>query len=315
MDSQILPSLSEFNALVNTFNFSQQDIELQSKTATEVGYSSFENYLEFVYFRLTKQFDLESIVQEIGEEFQRTQTIKYNLPFLLKKHRDDSIEEELAPIYARVQKLPSEIKDRIGNFENKLNRLFFVSVIDKNKHDVLKINFLKASLIDASKQVSFIDPETTIEYQKLIDLIDGMTLSNSNQEIENQISLNYYFTDKTKHLEQLHKELVHLDYISQNEDLKKTFESKNKKSSEERMLWLTDLPKLLYLLYRLNNKKQFVDGNRIDVIAGNLFKFKTEKTSANIRTNYNKVINNFNEESYLSKKMSDLKNVLDNLIK
>lgn len=314
MDSNFIPSLREFKLLVNAFNFNQSDIDLQSTIAIEVGYNSMEHYLEFVYFTFTKAFNMDAFIEATGKTYNETQSLKFKRS-QISEHYDESFLEELEPMQARVQKLPAKIIARISQFEKKLSNLFFVSLIEKNTENVPAIKFLRSFLIDLSKQVSLTDPEQGQEYQKAIDLIDGMMMSQTNLEIQSQISHNYYFPENAILLEQLYIELVQLNYIAPHEDLKKTFESKIKQSSEERILWLTDLPKLLYLLYRLNNKKEFVNGERIDVIAGNLFKFKTEKTSANIRTNYNKVITSFNEESYLSKKMSDLKNLLDNLIK
>ena len=313
--SQIIPSCFDFKALVNTHNFKQEEIDLQSKTVIKVGHPTFDHYLEFIYAVYTKKFDLKSFLQEMEEGFNETQTLAFNALLLQAKYYDDSFEKKHHEVQKQVKKLSSEIQERTENFETKLTNLFFVSLIDKSKYDIPRIKFLKAFLIDTSKQVSFIIPEVKNQFQIIIDLIDGITFRNTNQEIKNQISPNYYFPDKAMLLNQLGEDLAELKYIETTNDFEKTFESQKIQSSEERLLWLADLPKLLYLLYRLNNKDEFVGKDRLNVIAGNLFRFNTVKSSDNIRTRHNKVFTKFKEEEYLSKKMYELKNVLDNLIK
>lgn len=314
MDFNFIPSLPEFKLLVNSFNFNEVDIDLQSKTAREVGYDSLEHYLEFQYYFLTKAFNLDGITEEIGKEFKETQLLKFKSS-LLAEHYDESFEEELKPILERVQKLPADVINRISRFETKLRNLFLVALIEKNRDNKPAVKFLKSFLIDFAKQIYLTDPEQGKECQILIDAIDGIMMSESNQEIQNQISPHYYFPNKTHLLDSLQVELVKLNYLKPHVDFESMFAQKRKPPSAGRIEWLADMPKLFYLLYRLNDRKAFVHEVPLHVIAGDLFQFRTEKSADNIRTNYNKVIGKFEDEEYLAKKMNDLKNSLDFLLK
>jgi len=112
----------------------------------------------------------------------------------------------------------------------------------------------------------------------------------------------------------LHNQLTQLGYIKGNLDFEKTFKNRYNNSQIQRTLWLADTPKLFYLLYRLSNNKDYFEKDRLEIIAQQLFIFKTEKTKENLRATFDKTKTKFMDKNYHLKKMSAIDNLFDTFL-
>ncbi len=312
--SEITPSLSYFKSLVNESNFSKDDIELQSKIAYEVGYDNFDLYLEYQYFIYQNLFKIEELIKEVNQDIEVHNKIKGNLKSKITKHLDNTIEEELKPIFDQVQKLPVNTQTRLYNFEDKLRNLYIESTLEKIAEDDSLKNIVKTMLNDLANQYSLTQPEAKQFVLDAISYMDGVSCQNTNKLIQELNSENYYFKKQTSILKQLHNELVIGKYIEQNDDFVNLFQTKIKPPHLQSILWLEETPKLFYLLNRLNDNKEHLNGQRIDSIAHQLFTFDPEKTADNIRAAYNKTSSQMNDELYIDKKMGNLKTILDRIL-
>ncbi len=312
--SEITPSLSEFISLVNESNFTKEDIELQSKTASKVGYDSFEHYLEFQYFIYHHLFIIQELIDEVNKDLEIHHKIKGNLVSKVTKHVDHSIEDELKPIFERVQKLPVDIQSRLYIFEDKLRTLYIQSTLDNiSKDDSLK-NTVTKFLNDLANQYSLAQPEAKQSILNTISYLDGVSYDNTNKLIAESNSDNYYFKKQTSILQKLHDELVIGKYIEKHDAFVNVFRSQNRNPHLNSILWIEETPKLFYLLLRLNDNIEYVNGSRIDYIAYQLFTFHSEKTSDNIRTAYNSMISKMKDEHYIDKKMQHLNEILNRIL-
>jgi len=312
--SKFIPTLSDLKSLVNESNFSKEDIELQSKIASKVGYDDFDHYLEFQFFIYLNKYHINELFEEISKDYETQNKIKGNLESKVAKYKEHSLEEELNPIFERVQKLPAHIQTRLGNFEDKLQTLYFKSFLDKIAEDDSATNTIKSFLNDLANQYSLTQPEAKQFAINAISYLDGISLHDTNKLMQKATSDNYYFPKQISILQQLHDELVIGNYIEQNDDFVKVFQSKIKPPHLQSTLWLDETPKLFYLLLQLNGNKEFIDEKRIYTIAQQLFTFTSEKTDNNMRTAYNKLVSNMKDEHYIEKKMGDLKTILDRIL-
>lgn len=311
-----IPTLSDLKNLVTESNFSKEDIELQSNTASEVGYDNFDHYLEFQHFIYLNLYNINEIVERIGKDYEINQKLKGNLESIIGKYSDTFIEEELKPVLDRVQKLPVEIQTRLMKFEDLLRTLFIKSMLDKIAMNDAITHTVKGILNDLANQYSLTKPEAKQSILNTISYLDGISFHVTNRIFQEVKSDNYYFPKQFSVLQNLHNDLVIGKYIEHNDDFVNVFKSKIKPPHIRGVLWIEETPKLFYLLFRLNENKEYLGDKRIDAIAYQLFDFNPEKTSDNIRTSYNKMASSLKDELYIFKKMLDLKQILDrNLIK
>lgn len=304
-----IPSLQDFIHLSTTDAFSKKEISLQSQCAIKVGYSSYDEYLRFQYFIILNTYSLKGITEEVEQLSSPNLKIKFSR--IAAKHFDESIEDELKPIFDNTLQFSDEVRNSILKFETKLRMLFMECFIDNMSDDKPLLNTLKLILIDAKKQFVLSDAETKNEIQDLLDYIDGIVLTETNNYLKNISTTNYYFPDKSYLLNQLHNQLTQLGYIKENPDFEKTFETRYNNSQIQRTLWLAETPKLFYLLYRLSDRKEYFEKDRLEIITQQLFIFKTEKTKENLRATFDKTITKFKDKDYLLKKMSAIDNLFD----
>jgi hypothetical protein len=311
---EFIPSLTDFKNLVNVDNFSQVDIDLQNRTSSTVGYDNFEHYLEFQYFIYMNLFNLKEFANEIENKYKVQNKIKGDFLSIALKHIDYSFEEELEPIFARVQKLPSDIQTRLINFEDTLRKLFIkLMLANIAENDSLK-DIIKSTFNDLANQYSLSKPDVKQFALDAISYLDGVSFNSTNRLILEATSNNYYFPKQVSVLQQLHDQLFLGEYIEKNDDFINVFQSKIKPPNMPGILWIQKTPKLFYLLYRLNDNREFFLGQRINLIAHQLFIFKREKTSDNIRASYNKIASQIRDEFYIEKNMPKLKQILDQLL-
>ncbi len=135
-------------------------------------------------------------------------------------------------------------------------------------------------------------------------------IENLNQKRETTSTQNFYFPEIKNRLNQLHDELLRAEFIQPNDDFSKSFEKKIKPLSIKSTIWRTGDTKLYYLLYILNNKKEFLEGMSIDKIAHQLFQFEEVKIPKNMRSNFSKAFTKFEDPAYLKKKMSDVTHII-----
>jgi hypothetical protein len=309
-----IPSFEDFKNLATESNFSKDDIELQSKIASQVGYDDFHSYLQFKYYVYFNLFNIEELVKEFSLEYDIKRRIKGNLESKLLKYKDQSFEDELEPIYNRVQQLPLDIRSRVIKFEVQLRFLFIKSLLDNIGEDESLINMIKSILYDLANQFSLLHSEEKQSVLNIISYLEGISFQNTNKLITDSNSNNYYFNKQASILKQLHIELVIGKYIEQNENFENLFKEKIKPRHLRSIIWKDETPKLFYLLLRLNNYNEYIDGQRIDSIAHQLFSFDPEKTSDNLRTAFNKFISNIKDDLYIEKKMINLKQILDRIL-
>ena len=309
--TEFIPSLVDFKNLVNVDNFSQVDIDLQNKTSSTVGYDNFEHYLEFQYFIYLNLYKINELVTKISQDYEINQKLKVSLDSILEKYNDTSIEEELKIITDRLQKFPIEIQTRLNKFESLLRILFIKSMFDKISENEKLALLVKSMLNDFANQYSLTRPEAKQSLLSAISYLEGISFQSTNKLITDSCTNNYYFPKQVSVLQQLHDQLVLGKYIEKNDDFINVFQSRIKPPRLKSILWIEETPKLFYLLLRLNNYKEYIDDQRIDAIAYQLFNFKSEKTADNMRATYNKVISKMKDEYYIAKKMQNLKEILD----
>ncbi len=307
-----IPSLQDFINLSNSDAFSKKEISFQSQCAIKVGYVSYDEYIKFQYFIILNTYSLKDVTGAVEKLSSPNLKIKFSK--IAAKHVDESIDYELKPIFDNTLKFSEETINNILKFETKLRMLFMECFINNMSDDKPLLNTLKLILIDAKKQFVLSDAETKNEIQDLIDYIDGIKLTETNNYLKNISTTNYYFPDKSYLLSQIHNQLLKLGFIKENPDFEKTFENRYNNATVQRTLWLADTPKLLYLLYRLSNNKDYFENDRLEIVAQQLFIFKTEKTKENLRATFDKTKTKFTDKEYLLKKMSAIDLLFDSLL-
>ena len=313
MDLQkYFPTLEDFRNQVTTFHFSSDDLDFQKRMAFKAGYQSWEDYLDFIFYLSTNIYDIEALSNELGHDFIKTNMITGSLPILLNKHLNISLKEEMQPIFAAVANFPIDDQDRIGIFENKLIILFTSLMLNKRKDDPIALELVEAFQKDTKSQFLAINSPLTLENTSSI--AESILMPNTNSVIQKYTIPNFYFPSQKHLLKKLYEILLAEGLIKANDDFEQTFEKKVKPSNLKATLWLADTTELFYLLYRLNNNKEYADeGISIDKIANQLFTFNKTKTDNAIRTGFVKAFKQFEEEEYLNKKMSTITHVLQKL--
>ncbi len=307
-----LISFSEFKQLLQNFN--DDEVKLQEITSVKVGFNSFEDYLIFQYYTLTKYYDIAKIADDLVLNYQNNQMLSGNLVAMFSKFSDEEFLEELEPIYKNANLLPEKIKNKVFDFEVKLFKSAFIFLLEKFKDDTIALDLIKSCLTDYETQNLFLNPDSSKKIITATDYIDSLSLPNINSTIQKYIKPNFYFPKKAPLLKQIHAKLVELKYIEANEDFENTFISQHKTSKIKSTLWLADTPKLFYLLYRLNDRKDYFGKDRLEKIAHHLFAFKQKKTIENLRITFLRTFPNFKNTEYIQKKMCDIETLLDEIL-
>ena len=310
--TNFIPTLQDLKNISSSSAFSKKEIKLQSECAIKVGYSSYDEYIKFQYFVILNTYSLKNLTKEIDQ--LNSPNLKINFSKIAAKYFDESIFEKLKSNFIKTEKFSEEKRKSISQFETKLRMLFMECLVDKMSKEEGLLNTLKVILIDAKNQLVLSNSETKNEILDLLDYIDGIRLTETNKYLKNISTTNYYFPDKSNLLNKLHEQMIQHGFIKGNPDFEKTFINKYNNSEIKKTLWLVDTPKLFYLLYRLSDKKEYFEKDRLEVIAEQLFVFKKEKTKANLRMTFVKTIKRFKEKDYLIKKMSEIDNLFAKLL-
>ncbi|MGZ4055085.1 MAG: hypothetical protein ACXVPU_02155 [Bacteroidia bacterium] len=309
--TKYFPSLKEFTDQITVFHFSQEDIDFQHEMALKVGYKSWGDYLQYFFHNFCNIYDLDSLTNEFGSDFNKTNKFIGSFPILLNKHINIALKEKMQPILDMVKTFPIEDRNRIENFEDKIALIFTSLILNKYKNDPIALELVKAFEIDFKNQFAAINPNPLNENAPSI--VESILMPNTNSVIQKYSNQNFYFPSKKLLLKQLHDFLLKDDCIEANDDFEKTFELKIRPAAIKSTLWLADGTELFYLLYCLNDNDDYVRGQSIDKIANQLFTFKKPKTDNLMRTNFVKAFKQFENPDYIKKKMSRITNILQKL--
>lgn len=313
--SKIAPTIDDFLEQVDAINFDQEEIDFQKNIIKKhTKFKSFDQYIENFHFILANIIDLNKVLN--GFSYEEDDQIKFSgdLNILIIKNLNSSVIEEQNKWNQQLSKLSNEKRKLFDNFETKLLNLFMRLVIENSKTDPTASETLQALLTDFENQKKSIEINDTRQVIDPLEYIQAVSLPNLNKRIQNLDSKNFYFPKKSQNLKKLHDALVEHNFIESNDDFEKTFINKYNNSEIKKTLWLVDTPKLFYLLYRLSDKKEYFEKDRLEVIAEQLFVFKKEKTKANLRMTFVKTIKRFKEKDYLIKKMSEIDNLFAKLL-
>ncbi len=311
--NQNFPPLGEFMNLANSFHFNEKEIAFQKKKALQFGYASWEDYLKTFYQLITSQFNIDAIVKDLSTSTDETIFLSGSFQLSLEKNQNTEKIKMSAPILRKVNALPAKEYKRVKAFQNQLVNLFKFKILENFKDDprILQLVQHFESEVELQNQAIKSQPSTT--KNKSTSLIDSFLFPQTNDFIKKNRINPFYFPSKYQFLPTLYDALLELKYIEANNDFIKSFDAKNLHPSTHGTVWLADTSKLFYLLYRLNNKKEYFEGMSIDKIAQQLFTFKTIKSSNSMRTTFSKCLPNFEDSVYLNKKMKDLKTLLDSM--
>ena len=307
--SEIMPSIEEFFSLVNEINFDKAELDFQKKMAKKAGFASWEDYLQRLYKMKFFRIDRMNFANELAQNIQQDIALSGSIPLLMNKHRNIEFEKELKPIFEKVRSFPKEMQERIGDFEIKLYKYADHLILEKHKDQPLVMDVTKGFVKDFEIQDLHLNSKAEANSN-----IDAFFLPNLNAAINKHKTFNFYFPKKRYLLRKLHVELVEAKFIEANDDFEKTFETQIKPLKVQSTLWLGDITKLFYLLYRLNDKKEYhANGIRLDKIADKLFTFKVACSKNSIATNFAKSVKRFKRNIYVKKKMTDIEVVLEKL--
>jgi hypothetical protein len=309
--NKYLPTEQEFAEQATDFNFSKEELSFQKEMALKAGYLTWDEYIRFMYKFFCNIFDIDSISNELGVEFNHTNKITGALPILLKKHFNYNLEKEMQPIIEKVDSFPLEDKNQIDLFQNKLANRFLMLLLDKGKNEPVLIEIVEAIQLDMKNQFAAIDSNASLENSLL--LTESIQMPKTNAVIQNYTNQNFYFHQKKHQLKKLHELLLDRDLIEANEDFEKTFELKIRPQNIKATVWPKEKTKLFYLLYRLNDNKEYIDGESIDKIANQLFAFKKNITTNTMRTNFVKAFEKFEDAEYINKKMFVISDIIEKL--
>lgn len=306
-----LPTQHEFAELATESHFSKEELSFQKKMALKAGYLSWDDYVKFMYNFICNFYDFYAIANEIAIEFYRTDKLMGSLPILINRNTNTTLENELQPIIDKVDSFSHKDKNRINQFERKWTNLFISLIIDKCKSDPKVIEFVQAFQLDFQNQFTAVDSQVSLE--NALSLTESIQMPNANAVIKKHIKPNFYFPLKRHLLKKLHNLLLDCKFIEANEDFEKTFELKDRPQKVKPTIWCVDGAKLYYLLYCLNDNKEFAEGQSIDKIANQLFVFKKDKSPNAMRTVFRKALNKFEDSDYLKKKMSIISDIIEKL--
>ena len=307
------PPLSDFIDLANSFLFNQEDIDFQKQKALEVGYTSWEDYLKTVYLLLTRLFNLEAIAKDLVTLTEETIFLSGSFMLSLERNQNTEIIKTMDRILTKVEALPDSEYKRVAAFQNKMVLLFHHKILENIKADPKTLEFVQQFTSDVNLQNQVPDLQSKTTYTSSASVIDSFAFLKTNGFIRKNNSRAFYFPSKYYLLPKLYDTLLALKYIKANNNFQKSFETKSIPPSVQATEWLADNRKLFYLLYRLNNQKEYFEGMSIDKIAQQLFSFKTKKSSNSMRTGFTNCLPKFEDPDYLEKKMPTLKTLLDNL--
>ncbi len=310
----ILPTQAEFENMICEPYFDTEEIKLQKTIAQQVGFSSWEDYLTFMFKKLCNVLDLQALFKDFEQiKTKDSQLSSINFTSLFTKHFKgfDSMKGSFDE--AAFQALEEDKKDKVGRFEAQMVRVYFHPILHRAFSDSSTYESKKALLIDCFNQFILAMPKVYEARHEIFTAIEGYNMERTRSVVEAESNLNYYFPAKAHLLDSLHKELKELNYIKENKDFKLTFKSRSLSNDLKRTLWLVDRTKAYYLLYRLNDRKEHIHGDRIDVIATRFFSFKKPISKSGGHSNYSKAFNQFENNVYLNKKMNALLNLLNSL--
>lgn len=304
--SEILPPFEDFKKTVNNFNFSDDEIKLQSETVVKIGYYSLYHYLQIQYYYYKNGVDWQKILDEMAIDFKKNQELSLNFYLTLEKYFNTELSEELRPIYNNIKKLPPELKELVINFELKLLTLFINLILEIFREDKVATKLIQNISKDLETQVNYIDKNKSQKQIPVSEYIESLNLPNTNVFIKKLLTPNYYFPEKSHLLKDLYTKMLSLKCIKPNDDFEATFELEYKKPNINSTTWLLDTPKLLYFLYKLNDNKIHFGKKRIDEVAFQLFDFEKGKTIVNIQTTLTSISSKFTNEDYREKKLKNI---------
>jgi len=304
-------SFEEFK-LIFQENYSVNELEFIKKTCLKLGFKNFQEYQGVLYDYVENGYNVYLIANEIINVVKSDKYTSCNLNNLFKKHINNDCFNKYDHIYTKSKKLSKTTISKVSKFEQKLYKLLFTKLIEYLEKDEAIMNIVYGLLKDFDIQTSFIESNNSIS---TLNYIESLKLANTKFAVNKINEPNFYFPNKALFLNSIYKMLIELKYIEPNDDFVKTFKNMNFSNKITYTLWIVDFPKLLYLLYRLNDNQESFKGIRLEKIANTLFKFKTQKTLDNIRMSFSKTIKNFSEINYIEKKLKILNKHLDEILK
>lgn len=307
------PNFGEFEDLVNV-SMPEEDLDFHNRIAIKVGFKDWHDYLYFVHEVLLNSFNIAEMINSISEKLYESKLLSTSINSLVKNNSNEILNARINQIEIEVKKLPQETYVKILQFEKKLCLMFFTQVAEKNSEERETLEFIVAFLKDFHGQSNYKDQKNIGILEEIIEVFEAFLYKNSNSFINKFSELNYYFPNKSHHLEKLYCELLERNFILPNDDFLKTFKSKVKPSNLKSTVWLVEDTKLFYLMYRLNNNKDLYLGEKLDRIIDMLFSFNVNKTKSSFRSNFLKAVERFKDTDYKTKKMSEIDEIIEIVI-
>lgn len=311
----IIPQYDEFINLLNNFNFNQEEITDQKQFVSKYSTMDWDTYLLKVHYLLANSLNIDTFTAEFEKMNGHLGSKSYTIPNLMFKHFRPKTIDELQLLNDLLDKLDAEQKIKYNAFIDKLLILFTTTIIENLSDSSVNLQKFSGNILDINTQLADINPSTGSRLKKIHDVSEAICLPNLRTILQQQNHPFYYFRNKMNILEQLHDELVEIDYISINENFVKLFER------EFAFLEYTPIEchkeftqvQSLYLLYRLNDCDLLFNDLPLSKVAHRLFKYHKNVDENSLSTNFRKASLNFDNQSYLDKKMYKLITILSRL--
>lgn len=302
-------TFEDFYDKIASPNFDQTEIMFQSKMAIKAGYSSWKEYVKFIYQRNLNILNVKALCLDLRKKMESKIAITDSLIDIQNKYKPKPLSKKTKSIFKKVNTFPPSDQIRIEQFELKLSRLYIILSIDLNKEDPITMGLFEVYFKESEMRYRFLDPLIADSLKEAGVYIKSLKLPDTNAFINQIISPNFYFPKKAHLLKLIHDELLAIDLIEENKDFEILFEFEtNYLKKAEQTIWKgKNKRELLYLLYILNDKKEVTDRNlSIATIAYRLFKFNKSLDENKLCTNFREAVKSFPDELYVAKNMKKI---------
>jgi hypothetical protein len=266
-------SVGEFVEHVKcTVAFLDDELAFLNTHALKAGFDSFDDYLDFMYTFYTCYIQIpeKEFFEKWGSlESQQNKIILPPIDTYKKAIFSIEFQNRSRKIQKKASKFSKNVIERITKLELRFPKVLLSMVISKFSYDPNLQAFILQTQKEAYNQLLHLTNNEPLILE-MLDYIETFTQPKLHSLIEEKQKIYYYFHDKSLVFQSLHDELLTHKMIVANPFFKESFiELKPKKRLVT--LWSASNPELLYLLYHLNNKKDYYQRDSIATIAWNLF--------------------------------------------
>lgn len=298
----IYPTKSDLKNLLSGTFFSKNELDERKQTALKCGFKNWDQYLEFVVTSYLSFVDIPELVEDMSPMFT-TEPIKGSFILAINKHVNKAHQKRIDAVNYRYIKLPEDVQKRCDKFDLKFHSLIFKTILSKiHQDDPNASEFVHGVCNDITGELESIDSGPSQETIMIRSTLEDFSMKNTNQALLKSRTY-FYLNDNVHLLNQLHDILVREKFIDPHPNFVLVFENEYLRKGLLPVMWKGKMHELGYLLWRMNTKKEYIDGVSLGEMIERLFCFVQNKNSNNIRTSISRSSKKFHDEQYINRNL------------